>query len=129
MVARYLELTALFNYCINSNKLEDKPIRLVILAALEQVTRNSKEINPILQLFIGKDKIDNPLIDDEIKKYWMPTFNDINNVIQKVPTIYSLIFNDDSRKTSLSNKNNDNNNKVILPLFHYLNIWEEQMLR
>ena len=37
--ARYLELVPLFDYCISSNKIEDEAIRLVILAALEQVTR------------------------------------------------------------------------------------------
>ncbi|MEM7552628.1 MAG: hypothetical protein AAF378_00740 [Cyanobacteria bacterium P01_A01_bin.84] len=111
--ARYLQLIPLFNYCINSNKKEDEAIRLLILAALEQVTRNSKEINPILQLFIGKDKVENILIDNEIKKYWIPTFNDISNIGQEIPTIYSLIFTKNSLKTSSLYKGNPSTNKVI----------------
>lgn len=111
--ARNLKLTPLFNYCVNSNKLENEAIRLVILAALEQVTRNSKEVNPILQLFIGKDKIDNLLIGEEIKINWIPTFNDISNVNQEIPTIYDLIFTENNPKTSSLYKGNYNSNKVI----------------
>lgn len=122
--ARYLQLTPLFDYCIDSNKEESVAIRLVILAALEQVTRNSKEINPILQLFIGKEKIDNLLIDSEIKKYWIPTFNDISNIIQEIPTIYNLVFAENSLKTLSLDKGNSSSNKVIcnttFPLSEYL---------
>lgn len=110
--ARHLQLTPLFDYCINSNKKEHIAISLVILAALEQVTRNSREINPLLQIFIGQDEIENLLIGDEIKNNWIPTFNDINNIIQEIPTIYKLIF-DDTLNISFLDKNNDNNNKVI----------------
>ncbi|MEO1374640.1 MAG: hypothetical protein AAFW70_10035 [Cyanobacteria bacterium J06635_10] len=111
--ARHLQLTPLFDYCINNNKKEDEAISLVILAALEQVTRNSKQINPILQPFLGKNKIVNLLIEDEIKNNWIPTFKDINNIIQEIPTIYRLIFNDELLKISSLNKNNDRSNKVI----------------
>lgn len=131
--ARNLQLIPLFNYCVFSDKKENEPMRLVVLAALEQITRNSKEINPILQLFIGKDKIDNLLIDSEIKEHWIPTFNDISNVIQEIPTIYDLIFADNSLNISSLDKNNKNSSKKVIcnvtfPLSDYLGGADAQII-
>lgn len=89
--AKALKIEYAFDYCVtNSTSLEEEALKCMLLGALENYAR-SRNIHEIIQPFLQGEKT--LQLEPEYFKKWLPTIQDISQIIGILPRSWQTVAN------------------------------------